>query len=340
MEYSNLYQEKEDFGNSYRDTYQKGMFNLISKLQEKSNQERKKYEVEISENPEKFRSRIRETLGWPLTETTREKCEVKMTFVAKDDLASIYRVQIEVLPDLWMYGILFLRDENKKLPLVISQHGGGGTPELCSGFFGSANYNDMTKRILEHGVHVFAPQLMMWREERFGSEIYDRFEIDKKLKHFGSSFAAVTIDGLQKCIDWLLSTEYVLDEKIGMIGLSYGGCYTLYMAALDTRIKSALSSCYFNNKFKYDTSDWVWNNSANLFIDAEIGALVFPRKLWIQIATDDNLFNCESGVDEYKRLEKFYENKSENLHLEVFEGTHEFSHSDDGIKFVIDELNF
>ena len=39
---------------------------------------------------------------------------------------------------------------------VISQHGGGGTPELCSDFYGDTNYNHLTRRILSRGAVVSA----------------------------------------------------------------------------------------------------------------------------------------------------------------------------------------
>ena len=139
-----------------------------------------------------------------------------------------------------MYGILFVRGKDHKRPLVIAQHGGLGTPEMCSGFFDSENYNDMTRRILQKGVNVFCPQLYLWDQQRFGRGTPDRTSLDNSLKHMGSSIAAVELDGLMKCIDWLSGLSWVDAERIGMIGLSYGGFYTLYLTALDKRIKAAL----------------------------------------------------------------------------------------------------
>ncbi len=95
-----------------------------------------------------------------------------------------------------MYGILFVRGKDHKRPLVIAQHGGLGTPEMCSGFFDSENYNDMTRRILQKGVNVFCPQLYLWDQQRFGRGTPDRTSLDNSLKHMGSSIAAVELDGL------------------------------------------------------------------------------------------------------------------------------------------------
>ncbi len=80
--------------------------------------------------------------------------------MAKDDLGHIERIWIEVFSGLQSYGLLFVPHGAGMHPLVISQHGGLGTPELTAGFFGSANYSDMTRRVLRRGAVVFAPQAL------------------------------------------------------------------------------------------------------------------------------------------------------------------------------------
>ncbi len=332
------YYEREKYGNGYRKTYQEGLNRLLESLREDAQKKRDCFMSDIQTQPERFRRIVRQTLGWPLTEEKRVSAESRMHFVAKDGLAEIYRVQLEIQPDVWMYGILFLKDKTKKWPLVISQHGGLGTPEMCSSFFDSENYNDMTRRILQKDVNVFCPQLFLWEQKRFGRLPSDRLAFDNCLKHMGSSVAAIELDGLMKYIDWLSDLDWVDAERIGMIGLSYGGFYTLYLTALDTRIKAAVCSCYFNDKTLYNFNDWSWFNSANMFEDAEIATLVFPRKLWIQVADNDELFHVSSAEKEFMRLKSFNEKADKSLHLEVFPGVHEFSRSDAGIDFVVEEL--
>ena len=76
-----------------------------------------------------------------------------------------------------------------------------------------------------------------------------------------------------------------------------------------------------------------------MFEDAEVASLIFPRKLWIQVADNDELFHVSSAKKEFERLEKYYADMPAQLHLEVFHGVHEFSKSDAGIDFVVRELN-
>lgn len=332
------YYEREKYGNGYRKTYQEGLNRLLESLREDAQKKRDSFMREVQAQPDRFRETVRQALGWPLTEERCGSAQSKMHFVAKDELAEIYRVQLEIQPDVWMYGILFLKDKTKKRPLIISQHGGLGTPEMCSGFFDSENYNNMTRRILQKDVNVFCPQLFLWDQHRFGRLPADRLAFDNSLKHMGSSIAAVELDGLMKYIDWLSGLEWIDAERIGMIGLSYGGFYTLYLTALDMRIKAAVCSCYFNDKTHYNFNDWSWFNSANMFEDAEITSLIVPRKLWIQVADNDELFHVSSAKEEFKRAKELVGKAEDSLHLEVFPGVHEFSRSDAGIDFVVKQL--
>lgn len=335
-----LYHEYEAYGNGYRKTYQEGLECLLKTLEIASEEKRKSYHTQICETPNEFRSRIRKTLGWPLTVEQRKYYGVRRHLVAQDILADIYRVQLEVHHNVWAYGILFLQHSNEPKPLVIAQHGGLGTPEMVSGFFDYENYNDMTRRILRKGAHVFCPQLFIWDQPRFGSGRYDHLSIDHGLKYHGSSLAAVELDGLQKWIDYLQTLPEVLSEKIGMIGMSYGGFYTLYTSALDQRIKAAMCSCFFSSvRSPYDDMcDMRWFDSANVFKDTEVIGLICPRKLWLQFGDNDELFRCEWVTKELNQVREFYKVFKENLRVEVFSGVHEFGRDDVGIDFVVEAL--
>jgi dienelactone hydrolase len=278
------------------------------------------------------------TLGWPLTQSRREAGEVKKTFVAADELADIFRVQLQIQPGVWMYGVLFLRHSENPLPLVISQHGGFGTPELCSSFIDSANYNDMTRRILQKGVHVFCPQLFLWHWQLFGEREYDRRAMDDQLKRVGSSITAIEIDGLQQYLDYLQTLPQVRPDRIGMIGLSYGGFHSILLTALDLRIKACMSSSFFNSTRAHtEFSDCAWKGSENVFQDAETAALVYPRKLWIAVGDHDELFPCQSAREEFARLQTIHGNWND-VHFQVFPGVHEFPKDDAGIEFVVQAL--
>ena len=178
-------------------------------------------------------------LGWPLVGfSTKKLSNVKSELLSEEDGYEIYRMQFEILEGVNLTGLFFKQSVYEKKPLVIVQHGGHGTPEQLSGMYGNtANYNDMLKRVRRYGVHVFAPQLLLWRDEY--NVPFDRRAIDGRLKRVGSSITAIEVFGIMRILDYFEYQEYV--SCFGMVGLSYGGFYPLYTAAVDTRIKSAIS---------------------------------------------------------------------------------------------------
>lgn len=337
--------EADSPGNPFRETYVGDLQKLIEQRQHLADRARAAYvtSAKLREDPGKYRADFINMLGWPLNAYTPGDVKlVQSVQVAKTETEEIYRLQLEPLPGLRFYGMLFVpAEKDAKIPLIVSQHGGQGTPELCSSIFASsANYHEMTQRILRRGAAVFAPQLLLWDKGKYGVS-YDRQQVDEKLKQIGGSIAALEITCLRKCIDYLTENLAYLDSaRIGMVGLSYGGFYTLFTAAAEPRIKAAYSSCFFNSRYAYPWSDWVWKDSANRFLDAEVAALIAPRTLYLEVADHDELFTPEGAVGEYKRLLSYYEAQgaADKLRFHVIEGVHELSTTDEGIDFLFSGL--
>ena len=270
-----FYKEAPDAGNEFRKTMLEEVEALVSKEQSEADKRRQEYfQPDFSsldsyqQSTVKYRNKLKEILGWPLTELQTASSVPKATHqeVAEDSLSRISRVFIETLPGVHTYGIFFRPHGNGPFPLAIAQHGGGGTPELISNFFGSGNYNNMTQRLLKRGIAVFAPQLLLWNSDTFGPK-HERDIVDRRLKQVGGSLAALELYRIFRSLDYFSAHKDIDSERIGMIGLSYGGFYTLFASALDMRIKAAVSSCFFNNRKEYNFVDWVWFNSANYLLD-------------------------------------------------------------------------
>ena len=338
-----LYSEPPETGNAYREAMLEEVKSLLETEQRKADCRRERYfqpdyasVTAYERSTAKYRQDLVGMLGWPLTD--RRPTDVPLAaeqHIAEDALGRISRVLIETLPDVHTYGLFFRPHGSGPHPLVISQHGGGGTPELCSGFFGSANYNDMTRRVLSRGFAVFAPQLLLWNPESFGPE-HDKGTIDRRLKQVGGSLAALELYRISRSIDYFAAQEDIDAKRIGMIGLSYGGFYTLFAAAVDTRIVAAVSSCFFNDRKVYDLVDWVWFDAAGRFMDAEIGALVCPRPLYIEVGVRDDLFSVRHARPEAGKLEAIYRRLgiAERFRYKEHGGGHELDTSDEGIDFL------
>jgi len=333
------YQETFEFAQPYKKDYVDSIELLIEKKQKEAESARAEFISGIFENQEKYREDFKKMLGWPLVGYDGEKlpavslCEE----LSDEETHIVYRMQFEMLGGLKVTGLFFKAKGEGKKPLVIAQHGGAGTPEIISDFFEyKACYHHMTERLMVRDVHVFAPQLLLWNKERYGIE-YERREIDARLKRLGSSITAIEVFALQMILNYFETKEYV--KNFGMVGLSYGGFYTLFTAAVDERIKSAISCSFFNKRDKIPWPDWVWKNSGFMFDDAEIACLVYPRTLCIELGKKDEYFAYEDGEEAFKKLTEYCKNVGTKwVSLHPFDGIHEFCEDDAPIEKLVNEL--
>ena len=82
----NQYLEREKYGNGYRKTYQEGLVSLLKSLKEQAQGKRDSYMSEMQAHPDALRKKVRQTIGWPLTESDRVLPNAQMNFVARDAL--------------------------------------------------------------------------------------------------------------------------------------------------------------------------------------------------------------------------------------------------------------
>jgi dienelactone hydrolase len=211
----------------------------------------------------------------------------KLTFAAeKDDRVPAY---------------LFIPKSLKgKAPAVLCLHQttgiGKGEP---AGLGGDPNLH-YALELAERGYVVLAPD-------------YPNFG-DYKCNPYERGYASATMKGIwnhMRAVDLLQSLPEVDGERIGCIGHSLGGHNTLFLAAFDTRIKVAVTSCGFNSFPKYYGGDLAgWSHAGYMpriasvygkdpkqmpFDFTEVLAALAPRPVFINAPTKDDNFEL-SGV--------------------------------------------
>lgn len=338
-----MYKDIINDGDVHRLNYRDGISAYIKRLSDESYGVRENFmpTENFSDKIEEYREKYIEMLGINNIVSDNNP-PPSLTRVGEDEDAVIYRTIVYITPEIPLYGLLFVPHATKQLPLIIAQHGGGGTPELCSDMNGTNNYNHMVRRVLKRGAVVFAPQLLLWN---FSDPLptqpshaipYKRADIDKDLKRFGMSITALEIKGIMNAITYLSELSFVDSDKIGMLGLSYGGYFTLYTMAADKRIKSGFSNACFNDRNVYPWCDWSYQNSANTFHDAEVAALCAPRKLYITVGKSDKVFNYEGSIPEAERVRKYFHATGcpENFVFYLWDGGHTLPNNDEGIDFM------
>lgn len=259
--------------------------------------------------------------------------------IADDPYATIYRVWLEVVDGVDAYALVSIPHGLKgPAPLLVCQHGGGGNPELVHGILegvGTGNYGWMTLRALREGYVTLEPALLFPYGGKEDIKGQTRQQLDQQLQYLGTSILALELYKIFRLIDAACARAEVDRSRIGMAGLSYGGLYTIYAAALDTRIDVAVSSCFFNERRRYLWQDWSFFNFMNEFNDAELCALICPRPFMIEVGDADTLFAVEGAKAEALRAKRYWDGLelSDRFRFEVFAGGHEFK-GDEAYTFV------
>ena len=335
-----VYQEDYLAASGLRQDYTDGLSRLLAERRIAVQAQRDRYAAGILGHEEEARADFIRMLGWPLTEyLPQQPLSVRSERLFENDGMTIDRVQLELWQGFLFGGLLFLHKDGQQRPLLLCQHGGDGTPELVSGLLemGSSNYNGLTRRCFEKGANCFAPQLFLWKPEIFGygpgeegrSRNELRRQMDVSLKNLGGSMVAVELTCLRRTLDFFEGQPYVKPGAFGMVGLSYGGQYTLFASAVEPRLRASLSSCYFNDRNKLEWEDYTWFNAGARFFDSEIAMLSHPRRLFIQVAAEDPLFLSPDALREWARLQELCKGDLDWVNFRCFTGEHEFD-KDDG----------
>ena len=201
--------------------------------------------------------------------------------IGEDSIGTYYRATIAILPGVHAEGIYIVPKRiSGRMPLIVSMHGGGGSPEVAL-FHGGANYHDMVRGGVKRGYVVFAPQ-HLFSADGFARDIRNR--IDERMRLVGTSLTAVEIAKITRSLDVILKRPEVDPTRVAMVGLSYGGYYALVTPAIDKRIKVSVSSCYYGvqeGRYERDElsvpSDFKFKDRFTLFRDSDIVALICPR---------------------------------------------------------------
>ena len=276
-----------------------------------------------------LRQRFAQSIGYPPPGNPDPEAP-SFTQIGEDDLGIYYRAMISVLPGVHAEGIYIVpKGVMGKVPLVISMHGGGGSPEVAL-FNGGANYHDMVRGGVKNGYAVFAPQ-HLFRASGYPGDIRSR--TDERLKLVGTSLTAVEILKITRSLDVLLKRPEIDPKRVAMVGLSYGGYYALVTPALEPRIKVAVSSCYFGvQEWRYERdelgvpSDFRFSGRFTDFLDSDLVALICPRALLIQAGSKDDADHRDGGVKLAPASAEHYKKAGESERFEflVFDGGHEF----------------
>lgn len=268
------------------------------------------------------------------------------------------RLTIAVEPGVRMALYILLPDnlqDGEQRAAIIAPHGhGGGGKESVAGRDDLAyvvpairQYNyDYGVQFVRAGFIVFCPDARGFGERRERTMLEDQDPlggscrvINNMAMPLGQTITGMWTWDLMRLIDYIETRSDCDSARIGCAGLSGGGLQTLWLSALDQRVRCAIVSGYFYG-YKDSLLHLNQNCSCNyvpglwqLADIGDIGALIAPRPLLIESGTRDPL-NGERGlqnVDEQLAITRpAYQLLAAGQALEhtTFEGEHRWGGAD------------
>ncbi len=265
----------------------------------------------------------------PLNPRTRQVYDEK-TFTG-------YEVVLDCYEDVFAYGILLLPKDLKpgeKRPVVVCQHGLEGTPRDTNEVEKRPVYNHFSRRLVELGYIVYAPQNPYYGRNDFR-------QLQRKANPLKLSLFSFINRQHQRSIDWLETLPNVDPKKIAFYGLSYGGKTAMRVPAVEKRYCLSICSGDFNEWIGKNVSvdldrSYMWTGEyemyefdlGNTFNYAEMAYLLAPRPFMVERGHDDGVGIDEMVAYEFAKVRYLYANRlkiPDRTTIEWFVGGHQIN---------------
>ena len=263
------------------------------------------------------------------------------------------RIVYDSMPGMSVPAYLLVpHDLTRPGPAVLAAHGhGAGKSEVCGIDGGDpsrraeidAHNGDYAHQLAEEGYVVLAPDHRTFGERQDWNPP-NLYGCDLSHTHVtltGDRLLTLDLWDLARGLDVLCSHPLVDARRVGMVGLSFGGTVTLFLAAWDRRVRAAVVSGYFSSWQACASVPWnmcgsqVLPGIAGELDHADLGALVAPRPLLIETGVEDVLFPVDAARSEFERLAAVYETLgvADRVEHDVFDGGHRW-HGDLAYDFL------
>ncbi|HEY5250324.1 MAG TPA: alpha/beta fold hydrolase [Acidimicrobiales bacterium] len=232
--------------------------------------------------------------------------------------------------------LLIPNDRVEAGPAVLAAHGHGPGKSLVCGLDETdAPNGDYAVQLVRRGYVVLAPDMRCFGE-RLDWNPPDHYACDTNLVHAvmaGENPLAQNLWDMARALDVLEAHPLVDPGRIGMVGLSYGGTMTLFLAALDERVAACVVSCYFSSWAESHKMPWNMCGSQVLvgmlgqIEHVDLGALIAPRPMLVESGLHDDLFSHAVAADGCRRLGAVYRSlgaDDDRIVHDVFDGGHQW----------------
>ena len=283
-----------------------------------------------------------EAVGWTITSTTT--CDGFTRHHVRYDGAlggtgTAYVLVPDPVPTVTVAGIACLHGHGNMLGKELVSgggHEGGADSEEVATVVAQYGY-DFAARFARRGYVVIAPDAL-----GFGERVDDRGAphhqaMGRVVEYLGYTHTGLRLLDDQRALSVLASWPGVDASRLGAVGLSEGGKRTLFLAAFDNRVGTAVVSGYFTT-IRDEVAVWdrlagwdLCNALPGLLHVADlpdIASLIAPRPLLIQNGREDRLYNLAAVKTGFSNVAGAYSGigSEDAVALDLFDGGHRFVH--------------
>ena len=266
---------------------------------------------------------------------------------------SIEKLVFQSLPGVYVTALVYVPDDHsKKHPAVLVPAGHAAD--------GKFHYQALSQRLVGRGYVVISwdpvgqgERSQFWDAKagrsRYNLICAEHAVIGNLAYLAGANLARWEVWDGMRAVDYLLTRPDVDPERISITGTSGGGFQTAFIAALDTRIKVVIPSCYitalpmrmYNRIFADPDSDPEQDTFGMISEGVDhpgLLLLMYPRPVMVAAAVLD-FFPIEGTHKTVRELRSIYERFGHADRIAITEGYHKHEYSAHNQEAALDFLD-
>lgn len=274
-----------------------------------------------------FRHRLIQALGIPEIHK-RGECEFEPRMEESDRLEECVRelwtIQSEPGFRIPFY-VMRPHKQNGPLPLILAPHGHGAGHLAYVGLWRDEEERkaaidgdkDIGFQAIRHGYVAIVPvlrgyhrmSLQSWGRRSPGQNTCESQQMLALM--FGRTLIGERCHDLGRILDYAASRSDIDSDRVAITGNSGGGTMSLFAAAVDTRIKVAIPSCYFCT---FEDSIGSITHCPCNFVPGimrlgemyDVAGLIAPRPFLAISGKEDEIFPIDAVKYAFERLQEIY----------------------------------
>lgn len=298
---------------------------------------------EAREWQQKFDTQLRKLLG-PHLPPKKWKTTLEKRVVLDDHVREELLLSAKGHPTLPIYLLIPKAKTDKPRAGIVALHGHGnygydpvaGRDDLpgVANAINNANY-DYGRQLVREGFVVAAPCLVPFgrrvKRESYGKQ--DPCAVTfVRMQLLGKVLMAENLRDALWATELLAQHKMVDENRLGCVGLSYGGRMTMLTSALELRIKACVISGALNVmqervQVRYSCGSQVIPGLLNYGDVPEISSLIAPRPCVWEVGSKDGLVKPEWAKEAITRISRAYRafGAPQNLIVDNFTGGHRWN---------------